>query len=97
MSSYFGINNISDTMTPPAGIGTIVVDVPFVPDYIKVDFQDGIETPKKDYFLRAGTDELFWDLSTVVPNRHYRLTIMWATYTERKIYYRAARLTVDPV
>lgn len=97
MSAYFGIHNISDTLTPAAGIGTVAIDVPFVPDYIKVDFQGGIKTPKEDYFLRAGEDAIYWDLSTIIPNQQYRLTIMWSTYTEREIYYRIARLTVDPV
>jgi len=97
MSAYFESQNISETLTPPAGIGVTVIDVPFVPDYIKVDFQGAILTPKEDHFDRTGTDDLFWNLTTVVPNSQYQLTIMWSTYTEREIYCRAARLTVDPV
>jgi len=97
MSAYFESYDISGTRTSPAGIGTLVIDVPFSPDYVKVDFQGGILSPADDYPYRYGRDSIYWDLATIIPDQKYQLTIMWSTYTERKFYYRTSRLTVDPV
>jgi len=93
---YFGSNDITETIKAYSGMGTIVVDVPFLPDYIKVDFHGGILSPKPDHMENVGNDSVYWNLLTVAPNK-YQLAIGWSVYTERDIYYRISQLTVDPV
>lgn len=93
MSSYFGKHNLSHAFKAVPGMGTLAIDVPFVPDYIKVEFHGPALTPKEE---TMGDDEVYWDLTKVTPTK-YILTIGWSTYTTREIYYRIARLIVDPV
>jgi len=95
MTTYFGSQDIGETLKAVSGMGTVTIDVPFIPDYIKVDFHGGILSPKPDHMDNVGEDNVYWNLLTV-PNG-YQLVIGWSVYTERSIYYRVARLTVDPV
>lgn len=89
---YFGSHNISNAVKVVPGIGTLTVDVPFVPDYIKVEFHGPAMSPKE----LPGTDDVYWNLTTVTPTS-YQLTIGWSVYNTREIYYRVSRLIVDPV
>ena len=96
MASYFGTHDLHDTLKVTAGIGSITIDVPFIPDYIKVDFHGGILSPKPDHMEGIGDDDVYWNL--VPATNGYQLSIGWSVYTEeRKINYRVARLIVDPV
>ena len=93
MTTYFGNHNISETFKAEPGMDTRVIDVPFVPDYIKVEFHGPIKTPKNELM---GDDGIYWNLISVTPTS-YQLAIGWSTYYERDIYFRISRLTVDPV
>ena len=93
MSIYSGKHNLHDAFKVVPGMGAITIDVPFAPDYIKVDFHGPAMTPKEELM---GDDEVYWSLTKLTPNR-YTLDIGWSVYTTREIYYRAAVLTVDPV
>ena len=93
MSSYFGKHTLHDAFKVISGIGTISIPVPFLPDYVKVDFHGSAMTPKEEIM---GDDEVYWNLVKITPNS-YQLDIGWSVYTTREIYYRVARLTVDPV
>lgn len=96
MSVYFKNHNIFKYFKVDPGIGTLTVDVPFTPDYIKVEFH-GAELSKKDEHLAvAGEDVVYWDINYVAPDK-YQLAIGWSVYSMREIYYRISRLTVDPV
>lgn len=93
---YFGKNTLNSTFKVVAGIGTKTVDIPFVPDYVKVDFGNPVTSSKPKESLQ-GNDEVYWSLTAVTPTT-YKLDIGWSTYTEtRDVYYQVARLTVDPV
>jgi hypothetical protein len=93
---YFGKQTISNTFKAVAGIGTKTVAIPFVPDYIKVDFGSPVTSSRSKEDLQ-GDDEVYWNLTAVTPTT-YQIDIGWSTYTEtREIYFQVARLTVDPV
>jgi len=94
MTIYFGHHNIHDTIKAIPGIGSLSVDVPFIPDYIKVDFHGPELTQRED--TTVGEDRVYWDLVTMSPTS-YQLNIGWSVYSTREIYYRISRLTVDPV
>ena len=93
MTTYFGKHTLHDAFKVIPGIGAVTIDVPFVPDYIKVEFHGPAMTPKEE---TIGDDQVFWDLVTVTPTS-YQLNIGWEIYSTREVYYRVARLTVDPV
>jgi len=93
MTTYFGKHNLHDAFKATPGMGTLTVDVPFIPDYIKVDFH-GPELTKKEGAITGG-DQVYWDLVKITPT-HYQLIIGWSVYTTREVYYRISRLTVDP-
>jgi len=93
MTTYFGKQTLHDAFKVVPGLGFITVDIPFVPDYIKVDFHGPALSPKEELM---GDDRIFWDLVTVSANS-YQINIGWETYTTRQVYYRIAKLTVDPV
>jgi len=93
---YFGKQTISKAFKVVSGIGAISVDIPFIPDYIKVDFANPVTSSKPKESL-VGNDEVYWSLTAVTPTT-YKLDIGWSTYTEtRDVYYQIARLNVDPV
>lgn len=96
MASYFGNHDITETIKVKPGMDSITIDVPFIPDYIKVDFHGGILSTKPDHMDNVGEDSVYWNLTAVTPNS-YQLAIGWSVYTERHIFYRISRLTVDPV
>ena len=93
MSIYFGKHNVSGTIKAISGMDTITVNVPFVPDYVKVEFHGPVLTPRDE---TQGDDEVFWDLTKVTATS-YQLSIGWSVYETREIYYRASKLLVDPV
>ena len=86
MSKYFGKHQLGGDIKANPGIDFITIDIPFVPDYIKVDFQGA----------HTNDDEIFWDL-TKVDATSYQLDIAWSVYAEKHLYYRVAKLLVDPV
>ena len=94
MTTYFGKHNIHDAFKAIPGIGTTTIDVPFVPDYIKVKFHGPELTKREDDTV--GEDQVYWDLVKITPT-HYQLNIGWSVYSTREIYYRISKLTVDPV
>lgn len=69
------------------GTGTFTVDVPFVPDYIRVDYSD--------IQHHAGADTIEWNLGLVTSGQ-YTLTVAYACGEERMIHYVVAKLPVDP-
>lgn len=93
MATYFGKHNLSGTIKAVPGLGTQTLDVPFIPDYIKVEFHGAVTTSRD---ATIADDEVYWDLTTTTPHS-YQLAIGWSVYDTREIYYRIARLTVDPV
>lgn len=96
MTKFYGKQDITETFKATSGIGTLTVNVPFVPDYVKVDFHGAFLSSKPKEAL-IGDDEVYWNLTAVTPTT-YRLDIGWSIYSEsRLIYYRASRLAVDPV
>ena len=87
MSVYFKSKNISKSFHVLEGSGTLDVDIPFVPDYIKVQFSS---PGHKD-----APDEVYWDLISVTPTS-YKLEIGYTTFSERDIYCRVSKLSQDP-
>lgn len=87
MSKYFKSKNISRSFKVLEGSGTIDIDVPFVPDYIKV----GFSTPGH----KDAPDTVAWDLVSVTPTS-YRLEIGYDVFSERDIYCRISKLSQDP-
>ena len=92
---YFGKNDLNNAFKVVSGVGSTTIVVPFIPDYIKVDFHGPVVSSKPKEDLQ-GNDEVYWNLTAVTPTS-YTLDIGWSVYSNREIYYRIARLTVDPV
>lgn len=91
--TYFGKHDVSGTFNVIGSVDFKTIDIPFVPDYINVEFVGGSHT-NPDIL---GEDNVYWSISPVTPTT-YQLTIGWNIFSsERQIYYRAARLIVDPV
>ena len=86
MSKYFGKQHLEGDIKAIPGIDMRTVDIPFVPDYIKVDFHGS----------HTANDEIYWNL-TKVDETSYQLDIAWSVYDEKHLYYRVAKLLVDPV
>lgn len=86
MSKYFGKHHLEGDIKAIPGIDMVTVDIPFIPDYIKVDFHGA----------HTDTDEIYWDL-TKVDATSYQLSIAWSIYDEKHLYYRVAKLLTDPV
>lgn len=79
---------ISDAVKVMPGNGTIVVDIPFIPEYIKVKFLDADHTRTKD--------SISYDLAfTGNPLVPYQLTVNWvvASGRPRRLRYTAAKLS----
>ena len=93
--TYFGSHDITNTFKVEPGQGSITVDVPFIPDYIRVRFHGGILSPKPDHPETVGEDSVYWDLANVPGG--CQLSIGWSVYTERLVHFRVSRLTVEPV
>lgn len=91
--TYFGKHNVSETLHVIAGADFTTVDIPFIPDYIKVEFVGGSTANPE----AVGEDNVYWSIAPLTPTS-YQLSIGWEIYSEtRHIYYRASRLNVDPV
>ena len=69
-----------------AGVGTIVVPIPFVPNFIQVDYADMKHN--------AQPDTLEWSLTVAAYG--YDLTIDYSCNEERNIRYVVAKLPKDP-
>lgn len=87
MKKYFGTYNVEGHISAIAGIDSTSLVIPFVPDYIKVE----IEGPHVD-----DEDQIFWDLMRT-DDSSYQIDIAWSLYADRRIHYRIAQLTIDPV
>jgi len=76
-----------------AGTGMESIDVPFVPDFVRVRLEGPQLTKKGDI---AGQDEVYWNLVKIATG--YRLDIGWSVYTSRReIHYQVAALQIDPM
>jgi hypothetical protein len=85
--THFIEKRVSDTLKVLAGSGSLVVDIPFVPEYIKVKFIDADHT-------RAHDDLRYDILYTGNVNMPYQATITWsvAAGRPRRIKYTFAKL-----
>jgi len=85
MSKYFGKHHLHGDIKAMPGIDFTSVDIPFVPDYIKVEFH-GAST---------NDDMVYWNL--IRADEGYVLELGWSVFEERHLHYRIAKLNVDPV
>jgi len=79
---------ISDAVSVIPGVGILTVDVPFVPDYIKVRYLDTCR--------KSTLDELTYDLLfTGDPSSPYQLVMSWsvASGRRRRFKYIVAKLS----
>lgn len=84
MAKYFYEKRKTETLKV-ISVGTIVVDIPFVPDYIKVKFLD-MEHKRE-------TDTITWALVYIAPDQ-YQLTINYNTHADpRRLRYLVAKLS----
>ena len=85
--THFIEKRVSSTLKVLPGNGAVVIDIPFVPEYIKVKFLDADHT--------RAQDSIRYDLLyTGNPNIPYQLTVSWvvANGRPRRIRYTAAKL-----
>jgi len=85
--THFIEKRVSSALKVLPGNGTVVVDIPFIPEYIKVKFIDADNT--------RAHDSIRYDLLyTGNPNMPYQLTVAWvvATGRPRRIRYTVAKL-----
>lgn len=85
--THFIEKRVSNALKILPGTGSIVVDIPFVPEYIKVKFLDADHTRLHD--------DLRYDIIyTGNPNMPYQLTVTWniAPGKPRRIRYTVAKL-----
>jgi len=91
MAKYFFEKRISE-VAKVISIGNIVVDIPFVPNYIKAKFVD-VESKKTRANAIPESDTITWNLIWVAPNQ-YQLTIMYNTHNSpRKLKFTIAKLS----
>jgi hypothetical protein len=79
---------VSDSVKVKPGDGTLTLDIPFVPEYIKVKFLDTCH--------KSIQDTLTWEIAfTGVPELPYQLTITWSITSgrERRFKYTVAKLS----
>jgi hypothetical protein len=86
MAKHFTTKRISDSFKVLPGVGTKVIPVQFVPDFIRVEFQDIKHKPDPD--------TVTWDLAVAAYG--YDLTINYTCHEERVVHYVVAKLAVDP-
>ena len=87
MTKHFHSKRIAQIVKKQAGTDHFHVDIPFVPDYIRVDFHDIKHKPD--------VDTLQWDLVATSPTT-YQLTVTYDVHEERDIRYVVAKLPRDP-
>lgn len=78
---------ITDSVKVVPGAGTLTIDIPFVPEYIKVRYLDTCR--------KSVQDALTWDIAfTGDPELPYSLTITWSVTSgrERRFKYTVAKL-----
>lgn len=79
---------VSDSLKVKPGNGTLTVDIPFVPDYIKLKYLDSCS--------KATLDTLTYDIVfTGAPELPYQITITWAVTSgkSRRFKYTIAKLS----
>lgn len=74
------------------GTGNQIIDIPFIPNFVRVRFEGPQLTPKGDVL---GEDVVYWNLVNITPTS-YQLGISWSVYSRREIHYQVAILQVDP-
>jgi len=85
MSKLFIEKRLSDAVKVPPGVGSITVDIPFVPEYISLRFLDADHSEK--------LDTLTYDISYVGdPECLYQLDISWEVSHTRRFRYTVAKL-----
>lgn len=81
-----------DAITAKIGTGSKSIEIPFVPNYVRVKFEGPQLAPKGDIW---GEDQVLWDL--VKTTSGYRLDVAWVLYSRRrKINVQVAILQIDP-
>jgi len=91
MAKYFYEKRISE-IAKVISIGNIVVDIPFVPNYIKAKFID-VESKRTRQNILPEQDTITWNLIWVAPNQ-YQLTITYNTHNSpRKLKFTIAKLS----
>jgi len=79
---------VSDSVKVNPGNGTLTVDIPFIPDYIKLKYLDSCS--------KATLDTLTYDLLfTGVPESPYQIVITWSVTSgkSRRFKYTVAKLS----
>ena len=79
---------VSDSVKVNPGTGTLTVDIPFIPDYIKVKYLDSCS--------KATLDTLTYDLLyTGAPELPYQITLTWSVTSgkSRRFKYTVAKLS----
>ena len=78
---------ISDSLKILPGTGTITIDIPFIPEYIKVKFLD----PDRKNVLDTLTYDLIYTGDPTIP---YQITINWSVTSgrTRRFKYTVAKL-----
>lgn len=91
MSRLYMEKRLSEAYKVNPGTDTVVVDIPFVPDFIRVKFLDTC--------TKAVQDTLSHDLTfTGDPQVPYQMTITWAVTSgkPRRFRYTVAKLATFP-
>lgn len=93
MSITFNKSYVKETIIGKVGMGSKSIDIPFVPNYVRVKFE-GPQLASRGGLV--GEDQVYWDLVKLASG--YRLDISWSLYSRRReIRAQVAILQVDPV
>lgn len=85
MSKLFIEKRVSDALKVPPGVGSVTVDIPFVPEFIRVKFLDADHT--------QAMDTLSYDIAYIGdPECVYQVTIAWEVTSTRRFRYTVAKL-----
>jgi len=76
---------VSDTVKVLPGGGSLTVDIPFIPEYIKVKFLDQNHKGALDTI----TYDLIYTGNPIIP---YQLTVDWTSASTRRFRYTIAKL-----
>jgi len=86
MSKLFIEKRVSDALKIPPGVGSVTVDIPFSPEFIRLKFLDADHT--------RALDILSYDIAYVGdPECVYQMTISWEVSSTRRFRYTVAKLS----
>ena len=89
MAVKFTSKRISDYQKVLPGSGSLMIAVPFVPNYVRAEFSDVAHSETNS------TDTVTWDLTLSAPGQ-YSLSLSYTAATTRMLHYVVAKLPVDP-